>query len=86
MQEKLAQMQEEMKTLEEEGSSGSGLVKIVLNGEKKIKKLTISPDCVDPEDTEALQDLIISAYNEAFSKIEEKTNNNSPQMGMNFPF
>jgi len=90
MQEKFAKMQEEMEKVTEEGSSGSGLVKITLNGEKKIKNLSINPECVDPEDVEALQDLIITAYNDACEKIDNKTQQ-SPGLGaglggMGLPF
>ncbi len=72
MQEKYAKMQEEMQSVEAIGTSGNGLVTITLNGEKQIKKIEIKPDCVDKDDIEGLQDLIIAAYNAAFSKIEEK--------------
>ncbi|MDN3509515.1 MAG: YbaB/EbfC family nucleoid-associated protein [Candidatus Neptunochlamydia sp.] len=77
-QEQVAKMQEDMQNLEITGSSGNGLVQITLSGEKEIKKLSISPECVDPEDIEGLQDLIIVAFNDASKKIEE----NSPTSGM----
>jgi hypothetical protein len=73
LQEKLAVMQNELKNLEIEGVSENNLVKITMNGEKKIKKIKIDPKCIDPNDTEGLEDLIISAYNNAFSQIEEKS-------------
>ena len=56
-QEQMAKMQEDMQNLEVTGSSGNGLVQITLSGEKEIKKLSINPECVDPEDIEGLQDL-----------------------------
>ncbi|QVL57376.1 MAG: YbaB/EbfC family nucleoid-associated protein [Simkaniaceae bacterium] len=77
-QEQMAKMQEDMQNLEVTGSAGNGLVQITLSGEKEIKKLTINPECVDPEDIEGLQDLIIVAFNDAAGKIEE----NSPSSGM----
>lgn len=77
-QEQMAKMQEDMQNLEVTGSAGNNLVQLTLSGEKEIKKLTIHPDCVDPEDIEGLQDLIIVAFNEAAAKIEE----NSPSSGM----
>ena len=77
-QEQMAKMQEDMQNLEVTGSSGNGLVQITLSGEKEIKKLSINPECVDPEDIEGLQDLIIVAFNDASKKIEE----NSPSSGM----
>ena len=77
-QEQMTKMQEDMQNLEVTGSAGNGLVQITLSGEKEIKKLTINPECVDPEDIEGLQDLIIVAFNDAASKIED----NSPSSGM----
>ena len=87
-QEQMAKMQEDMQNLEVTGSAGNGLVQITLSGEKEIKKLSINPECVDPEDIEGLQDLIIVAFNDAAKKIEQ----NSPASGMggfdlgNLPF
>lgn len=72
-QEQMAKMQDDMKNLEVTGSAGNGLVEITLSGEKEIKKITIKPECVDPEDIEGLQDLIIVAFNEAAKKIEESS-------------
>ena len=87
-QDQLAQMQEDMQKLEVTGTAGNGLVEITLSGEKEVKKLSINPECVDPEDVEGLQDLIIVAFNDAVKKVEEQ----SPGTGMeglgmgNLPF
>lgn len=70
MQEQFGQMQDQLKNTLVEGSSGNGLVTIVLDGEKTIKKIAIKPECVNPNDVEGLQDLIIAAFEEAASKIE----------------
>ena len=72
-QEQMAKIQEDMQKLEVKGSAGHGLVEVILSGEKEIKKIRISPECVDPEDVEGLQDLIIAAFNDASKKIEEKS-------------
>jgi len=77
-QDQLAQMQDEMKKLEVTGTAGNGLVTVVLSGEKELKKISINPDCVDPEDIEGLQDLIIAAFHDGAKKIEEK----NPSGGM----
>lgn len=76
-QEQMAKMQEDMQNLEVTGQAGNGLVEITLSGEKEIKKITIKPECVDPEDIEGLQDLIIVAFNDAAKKIEENSPSNS---------
>jgi len=73
LQEQLTKMQEDMKSLEVSGSAGNGLVEITLSGDKDIKKITIHPDCIDPEDAEGLQDLILVAFNDASAKIQDNS-------------
>ncbi len=65
MQAKMAALQEEMKSLRCEGQAGGGAVKVVLNGNNEILDIEISPDVVDPEDVEMLQDLILAAIRSA---------------------
>ena len=62
-------MQEELKQLQATGSAGNGLVTVVLNGEHQMKEIKIKPACIDPNDPEGLQDLIIAAHNDAAQKI-----------------
>jgi len=73
MQEQLSQMQNNMETTFVEGSSGNGLVKITLNGAKILKKISIQPECVT--DIEALQDLIVAAFENGVEKLETENNN-----------
>jgi DNA-binding YbaB/EbfC family protein len=77
MQDQFGQMRDQLQNTLVEGSAGNGLVTITLNGEKAIKKLTIQPECVNPNDIEGLQDLIIAAFEEAASKIQTP----APSMG-----
>ena len=72
VQQKIAQMQEAMNTAQEEveartftASVGGGAVEAVANGKKEVVSLSIRPEAVDPEDVEMLQDLVVSAVNEA---------------------
>ena len=68
------QMEENKKALEEKeftASSGGGAVEVVVTGKKQVKTLTISPDAVDPDDVEMLQDLILAAINEAMKQADE---------------
>ena len=72
VQQKIAQMQEAMNTAQEEvearsftASVGGGAVEAVASGKKELVSLTIKPEAVDPEDVEMLQDLVVSAVNEA---------------------
>lgn len=78
LQEKFAQMQEQLKTESVEGTAGNGLVTLTLNGEYEMTKLSIKPECVDPEDIEGLEDLIRSAYNDAAKKLEANTKSSMP--------
>jgi len=87
MQQQMADMQEELAGKTQEVSSGGGAVKVTVSGEKKILDLTISPDVVDPEDVEMLQDLVMSAVNEALRQIEESANSQMSKLtgGLNLP-
>ena len=71
MQKQMAEMQEELAQKTLEVSAGGGAVKVTVSGEKQILDLTISPDVVDPDDVEMLQDLVMSAVNEALRQMEE---------------
>ena len=71
MQLQMARTQEELKTLEMEGSAGGGMVKAVASGEGRILSVTINPDVVDPEDVDLLQDMVLAAVNDALTQIAE---------------
>ena len=72
MQQKIAQMQEQMTAAQEAvevqsftASVGGGVVEATVNGKKEVLSVAIKPEAVDPEDVEMLQDLVVSAVNEA---------------------
>ncbi|MCK4574728.1 MAG: YbaB/EbfC family nucleoid-associated protein [candidate division Zixibacteria bacterium] len=71
MQEKMAQLQEELEKAEVEGSAGGGMVKVVANGKGEVKNITIDPEVVDKEEIEMLQDLIVAAINQVKQKSQE---------------
>ncbi len=73
MQEQFGQMKDKMQSTLVEGSAGNGLVTTVLNGEKMVKKIVIKPECVNPNDIEGLQDLIVAAFENAAGKIEKES-------------
>ena len=54
-----------------ETSAGGGMVKVVANGKQQVVSIQIEKEVVDPEDVEMLQDLILSAVNEALTKSQE---------------
>lgn len=70
MQSKLARAQEELNNLTVEGSAGGGAVKVVISGSLEIRSLKISPEVVDAEDVEMLEDLVFAAFNEALQKAQ----------------
>ena len=71
MQNDMKKRQEELKRNTVEVTAGGGAVKIVMDGEKRVQALTISPAAVDPEDVEMLQDLISAAFNESVKKVDD---------------
>jgi len=87
MQKQMAEMQEELANKKLEVSSGGGAVKVTINGEKQITELVISPDVVDADDVEMLQDLVMTAVNEAIRQIDEAANSQMSKItgGINLP-
>ncbi len=74
MQERMAELQEELDAREYEIKAGGGAVTLTINGKKEVSTLDISPEIVDPDDIETLSDIIIAAVNEAIKKVEETNN------------
>ena len=87
LQKQMEQMQKDMEVTEFETTSGGGAVSIRINGKKEIISLNIKPEVVDPEDVEMLEDLVLTAVNEAIRKVEEETSSKMGKMtgGMNIP-
>src|SRR3990170_7137976 len=71
LQVKLAKAQEELANTVLEASSGGGAVKVTVNGQQKIQSVKISPEVVNPEDVELLEDLVLTAVNEAIAQSQE---------------
>ena len=70
MQEQMARAQQELEDAEIVGESG-GLVRVVVNGKKVVRSITIDPKAADPDDVEMLEDLIVAALNNAYEKADE---------------
>jgi DNA-binding YbaB/EbfC family protein len=64
-------IQKQLEEMEVEGTAGGGMVKIYLSGTKDLKKIMINKECVNPEDVEGLQDLILAAYHNAAEELEK---------------
>lgn len=73
MQDEITTLQEDIENREFSATSGGGAVSVVVTGKKTIQSLTIDKEVVDPEDVEMLQDLVISAINEAVNQVESTT-------------
>ena len=75
MQAKMEALQEEINEMETTASSGGGAVSVKVNGKKELLEINLQPEVVDPDDIEMLQDLILTAVNEALRQMEEISNN-----------
>jgi DNA-binding YbaB/EbfC family protein len=71
LQAKLAKAQQELANITIEVSSGGGAVKVTINGQQKIQSIKVSPEAINPEDVEMLEDLVLTAVNEAIAKSQE---------------
>ena len=93
MQDNLRKAQEELATIEVEGQSGAGLVKVVMTCKHDVKRVTIDPSLL-ADDKDMLEDLVAAAFNDAVRRVEATTQDKMgritagmPQIpGMKFPF
>ena len=69
MQEKMAEVQAQLETIEMTGVAGGGTVQLTLNGKGDLKKVTIDKALADPEEVEVLEDLIVAAFSDARRKV-----------------
>ncbi len=87
MQNKLLKAQEELGTLTVEGTAGGGAVRVTMNGHRELRDITISPEAVDPEDVETLQEMVAAAFNDASKKAQDLSESKLGGLtgGMNIP-
>src|ERR671933_51905 len=71
MQQDMLAAQEQLKHEEVEASAGGGMVTVKVSGDLVVKSVTISPDAIDPDDPEMLQDMVLAAVNEAPRAAQE---------------
>ena len=91
MQAKLAKVQEEIAAMEVAGESGSGAVKVRINGKHQCVRISIDPSAISPDDVEMLEDLGQLAFNTAQTRLsevsEERMRKEVPlPPGMKMPF
>lgn len=70
MQSKMAKVQTEMEGAVFEAEAGGGVVKVAMNGKFEVQSVKLSKDAVDPDDVEALEDLLLVAFNAARAKVD----------------
>ena len=70
LQKKMSEAQEKLKSIEVEGISGGGMVKVIVNAKGDIKKIDIDKSIIDPNEKEMIEDLILAAINDAKRKAE----------------
>lgn len=87
MKKQMENMQKEVEQAEFDITSGGGAVSVKINGKKEILSIQIKPEVVDPEDVEMLEDLVLTAVNEAIRKVEDETTNKMGKVtgGLNIP-
>ncbi len=73
MQNQMAEAQKKLETIDVEGTSGGGLIKVTANGKGTIKGIKIDPTLLDPAEVEVLEDLVVAALLDTQTKVEEKS-------------
>ena len=93
MQRQMEETTKELEAKEYTAAAGGGAVSVTVSGKKEVTAVKISPEAVDPDDVEMLEDLIMAATNEAFRQLEEANNNAMSKLtggmgglGGGFPF
>jgi DNA-binding YbaB/EbfC family protein len=85
MQKKMAEMQAQLETLEFEGSAGGGLVKVVMTAKNVLKSVKIDPSLMVQGEEEILEDLVISASNDARNKAERSVQERMAEVTRGLP-
>lgn len=87
MQKRMEDAQKEIEESTVTATSGGGMVEVEANGKKQIISIKIDPEAVDPEDVEILQDMILTAVNDAISQVEKLSEEKMGKItgGMNLP-
>jgi DNA-binding YbaB/EbfC family protein len=87
LQAKLAKTQKELADTMIEASSGGGAVTVIVNGQQQIQSVKISPEAINPDDVELLEDLVLAAVSEALTKSQEMAAERMGKLtgGLNIP-
>jgi nucleoid-associated protein EbfC len=87
MQMKMKKLQEELATREFTGTSGGGAVSVKVNGDSKVLSITINPEVMKAGDAEMLQDMVVSAVNDALKTAKDTSSQEMSKItgGLNIP-
>lgn len=87
LQAQMQKVQEELALKTVESSVGGGMVKAVANGKQELVSIKIEPEVIDPEDIDLLEDLVLSAVNDALKKSQEMVSEEMGKLtgGLNIP-
>lgn len=75
MQQKLAEIQKELKEMEFEASAGGGAVKVKINGEQEVLEIKINREMVGSDDMEMVEDMVMVAVNDAIKQSRNEAKN-----------
>lgn len=80
-------VQQELETASVVGSSGGGVLKVIVTGKLKVESITISPEVASSDDVEMLQDLVLAAVNDGLEKAQGMAAERMSSVtgGMNIP-
>ena len=87
VQERIVEMQAELEQREIEASAGGGAVTVKVSGKQELISIKISPEAVDPDDVEMLEDLVVAAVNEGIRQSQEMVSTEMSKItgGLNIP-
>ena len=85
MQENLQKMQQELAAMEIVGEAGGGMVRVVIGGDRGVRKIEIDPSVWDEQDKGLIEDLVTAAVNHALQKVEEVSRQRQQELMAGLP-
>ena len=85
MQRQMEEQAKAMETKEFTATAGGGAIEVTVTGMKKVQKIKLNEEVVDPDDVEMLEDLLVAALNEAMDKVDEESASAMSKFGGGMP-
>ena len=87
MQDDIAEVQAKLDETEFTASAGGGMIELVMTGGKVLKSVKLNPDCIDKDNPEDLEDIIIAGVNAILTKVDEESAREMEKVtgGLNMP-